>query len=146
MLSILGPLAALMGLELDATMERLKRQALLWGLLAVLGVVATGFVLVAINAALTVPFGPVVAPLLIAAAALVIALLVYFVFHLLEARQARREAEKQRSTEMTALIATAAITALPLLLPTLRKVGLPAGGVAAAAYALLRQKPSRRDD
>lgn len=146
MLAILGPLASLMGLELDATLGRARRQALLWGLLAALGIVAIGFVLVAINAALTLSYGPVVAPLLVAAAALLLALAVYLVFHVIAAREARREAERQKSTEMTALIATTAIAALPLLLPTLRKVALPAGGVAAATYALLRARAARHDD
>jgi Ca2+/Na+ antiporter len=146
MLAILGPLASLMGLELDTTLARARRQALLWGLLAALGIVAIGFVLVAINAALTLSYGPVVAPLLVAAAALVLALAVYLVFHVIAAREARREAERQKSTEMTALIATTAIAALPLLLPTLRKVALPAGGVAAATYALLRARAARHDD
>jgi Ca2+/Na+ antiporter len=146
MLALLGPLASLMGLELDATLGRAKHQALLWGLIAAFGLIAIGFVLVAINAALALSFGPVVAPLIIAAAALVLALVVYLVFHLIAAREARREAERQKTTEMTALIATTAIAALPLLLPTLRKVALPAGGVAAATYALLRARPSKRDD
>lgn len=145
MLAILGPLAALVGVELDSLQDRLKRQAILWATLAVLGLVAVTFILVAINTALTYAVGPVIAPLMIAGAALLVALAVYLVFHIRETMEHRRQAEKKRSAEMTALVTTAAITALPLVLPTLKKVGLPAGAVAAAIFSLLQAKALRRD-
>jgi cytochrome bd-type quinol oxidase subunit 2 len=145
MLAILGPLAALAGLELDTLKDRFQRQAILWGLLGALGIVAISFVLVAINNALTYAVGPVIAPLIMAAAALIVAIAVYLVFSFRDSVEKQKEAERKHSAEMTALITTAAITALPLILPTLKKVGLPAGGAAAAVYSLLQAKALRRD-
>lgn len=146
MLALLGPLGALMGLEAQALKDRFKRQAVLWGSLAALGLVAASFILVAINNALTLAVGPIIAPLIIAAAALLIGIVVFLVFHFRETVEAHNDAEKKRRAEVTALITTAAITAIPLILPTLRRVGLPAGGAAAAIYSLLQSKAFRHHD
>jgi uncharacterized integral membrane protein len=146
MLALLGPLGALLGIEAASIKERLKRQAMLWGIVGALSFIALAFVLVSINTALTYLVGPVIAPLIIAGVALLVAAIVYGVFHFRETMEAHREAEKKRSAEMTALITTAAITAIPLILPTLKKVGVPTASAAAAAYSLLQSKAFRRDD
>jgi hypothetical protein len=146
MLALLGPLGALMGIEAASIKDRLKRQALLWGILGGLGLIAIGFVLVAINNALTFVVGPIVAPLIIAGAALLVGLVVYGVFHFRATVEAHNDAEKARRAEVTALITTAAITAIPLILPTLKRVGVPAGGAAAAIYSLLQSKAFRDRD
>ena len=146
MLALLGPLGALLGLEAVSLKDRFKRQAILWGTLGALGVVAIAFVLVAINNALTFAVGPIIAPLIIAGAALLIGVVVFLIFHFRETVEAHNDAEKKRRAEVTALITTAAITAIPLILPTLKRVGVPAGGAAAAAiYSLLQSKAFRRD-
>ena len=145
MLALLGPLGALLGLEAASLKDRFKRQAILWGTLGALGLIAIAFVLVAINNALTLAVGPIVAPLIIAGAALLIGVVVFLVFHFRETVEAHNDAEKIRRAEVTALITTVAITAIPLILPTLRKVGVPARGVAAAIYSLLQTKAFRRD-
>jgi predicted phage tail protein len=144
MLAILAPLASLLRLELSAIQARIKRQAVLWGTLGVLGLVAATFVLVSINTALTFAVGPVVAPLIIAGAALLIGIIVFLVFHLRETMEARQEAERKHNAEVTALVTTAAITALPLILPTLKKVGVPAGSALAAAYSLFGSRHGKR--
>ena len=147
MLALLGPLGALLGIEAQSLKDRLKRQAVLIGTLGALGVVSVTFILVAINTALTFAFGPVIAPLIIAGAALLIGIIVFAIFHMRETMEAKEDAQKKRSAETTALITTAAITAIPLILPTLRRIGLPAGGAAAAAiYSLLQTKAFKRDD
>jgi hypothetical protein len=146
MLALLGPLGALLGVEAASLKDRFKRQAVLWGTLGVLGLIALAFVLVAINSALTFAVGPVVAPLIIAGTALLIGIVVFLVFHFRETVEAHNDAEKKRRAEVTALVTTAAITAIPLILPTLRKVGVPAGGVAAAVYSLLQSKAFRHHD
>jgi hypothetical protein len=145
MLALLGPLGALLGLEAASIKEKLKRQAVLWGILGMLGIVAVAFILVSINNALTFAVGPIVAPLIIAGAALLMGIVVFLVFHFRETVEAHNDAEKKRNAEVTALITTAAITAIPLILPTLKRVGLPAGGAAAAIYSLLQSKAFRRD-
>ena len=144
MFAVLAPLASLLGIEVATLEARLKRRALLWGILAGLGLIAISFLLVALNSALTYTFGPVIAPLLIAGAALLLAVTVFLLNHLREAREARLDAERKRSTEITSLAVTAAIAALPVLVPVLRKAIVPAGGALAAAYALLSEKTSRR--
>ena len=146
MLALLGSLGALLGIEVASVKERLKRQALLWGTLGALGLTAVAFILVAVNSALTLALGPVVAPLVIAGAALFIAIAVFLIFHFRETVEAHNDAEKKRRAEVTALVTTAAITAIPLILPTLKRIGVPAGWVAAAAYSLLQSKAFRHRD
>ena len=146
MLALLGPLGALLGIEAASIKDRVKRQAVLWGSLGALGLIAVAFILVAINTALTYLVGPVIAPLIIAGAAILIGLVVYGVFHFRETMEAKRDEEKKRSAEMTALVTTAVITAIPLVLPMLKKVGVPTASAAAAACSLLQSKAFRRDD
>ncbi len=146
MLALLGPLGALLGIEAASIKDKLKRQVLLWGTLGALGLIAATFVLIALNNALSLVLGPIVAPLSIAGGALVIALIVYAVFHFRATIEARNDAEKARRAEVTALITTAAITAIPLILPTLKRIGVPAGGAAAAVYSLLQSKAFRDRD
>jgi uncharacterized membrane-anchored protein len=145
MLALLGPLGALLGLEAASIKDRLQRQALMWGSLGVLGIIAIVSILVAINTALALTVGPIIAPLIIAGAALLIGIAVFLIFHFRDTAEARRDAEKKRSAEVTALITTAAITALPLILPMIKKVGLPAGGAAAAIFSLMHARALRRD-
>jgi hypothetical protein len=146
MLALLGPLGALLGIEAASIKDRLKRQAILWGIVGVLGLIAVAFVLVSINTALTYAVGPVIAPLIIAGVALLVAAIVYAIFHFRETMEAHRDAEKKRSAEVTALITTAAITAIPLIFPMLKRVGVPTASAAAAAYSLLQSKAFRHDD
>jgi hypothetical protein len=146
MLALLAPLGALLGIEAASIKDKLKRQAVLFGTLGVLGIIALSFVLIAINNALTFAVGPIIAPLIIAGAALLVGLVVYAVFHFRATVEAHNDAEKARRAEVTALITTAAITAIPLILPTLKRVGVPAGGAAAAIFSLLQSKAFRDRD
>jgi hypothetical protein len=146
MLALLAPLGALLGIEAASIKDKLKRQAILFGTLGVLGIIALSFVLIAINNALTFAVGPIIAPLIIAGAALLVGLVVYAVFHFRATLEAHNDAEKARRAEVTALITTAAITAIPLILPTLKRVGVPAGGAAAAIFSLLQSKAFRDRD
>ena len=146
MLALLAPLGALLGIEAASIKDKLKRQAILFGTLGVLGIIALSFVLIAINNALTFAVGPIIAPLIIAGAALLVGLFVYAVFHFRATLEAHNDAEKARRAEVTALITTAAITAIPLILPTLKRVGVPAGGAAAAIFSLLQSKAFRDRD
>lgn len=142
MFALIGPLASLLGFEAEALKERLQRQAIVFALVGVFAMIAVAFLLVAINSALTLSFGPVVAPLLLAAGALFIAAVIFLVGYMRDSAETRRETEKKRSAESTALITTAALTALPFLLqsPLLKRVGIPLGGALAAAFFLSRSK------
>lgn len=148
MLSLLGPLASLLGIEVGTLIERYRRDAFVWVAIASFIGIGGLFLLIAANSALTLSFGPVVAPLMMAGGALVIALLVYLAARIHAAYGARAEAERRHSAETTALVTTAAMTAVPLLAKSglLRKVGLPLGGALAAAYFLSRSSSANRDD
>jgi hypothetical protein len=74
MLALLAPLASLLGIEVATLRERLQRHALIFGAVGIFIAIAVVFVLVAINTALTFSFGPVIAPLMIAGASLLVAL------------------------------------------------------------------------
>ena len=71
--------------------------------------------------------GPIWSPLIIAGGALVIAIILFVALQIQEAALKRRAEERRREAESTALIASAAIKALPELLasPAVRDVGLP---------------------
>ena len=148
MFSLLAPLASLLGIELEALTERLQRHALVWAIVSAFAVVAAIFLLVAANSALTLAVGPVVAPLIMAGTALFIALVVYLAWHVIDSAEVRREVERKRSSETTALVTTAALAALPMLLKSslLKRVGIPAGGALAAAYLLSRRTRNHHDE
>ena len=146
MLGLLAPLLSLLGIETDRALDSVKRHAVVWGIIAALGVVVLVCLVVAANAALSLAVGPVVAPLIIAVAAALIALIVYLVAAAQDAAAKRREEERRKAAETSALVSSAVIGALPLLLksPLLRDIGVPA--VAAIATALLLRKADRPDE
>jgi hypothetical protein len=142
MLALLAPLASLLGIEVGALIERYRREALVWGIVAAFLAIGAIFLLVAANAELSLSFGPIIAPLMLGGAAILIALAVYLAARIKAGAAARAEAERKRGAETTAIVTSAAITAVPLLVksPLFKKVGLPLGGALAAAYLL--SKPS----
>ena len=148
MLALLAPLASLLGIEASDIKDRLQRQAILFSVIGAFGLIALIFVLVAINSALTVEFGPVVAPLIIAGASLMIAIVVLLIMQLQNSAAERRKAEKRHDAEIASLATTAAISALPLILrsPLLKQVAVPAAAALAAAFLLRRSKSPRHDD
>jgi len=142
----LMPLAALLGFEVEAITDRVKRTILLNGLMALFGLVGAIFLLVAAYVALADWLSPLYAALIIAGVFLLAALSVY-VSNQIAAGRAKREAlTKKRSNETSAFVTTAAITALPALLksPMVRRFGLPAAAL--AAFLLVRNGGDRSDD
>ena len=144
MAAILASLLSLAGIEAASVSAHLKRQAIVWGSIAALGIVVIAFLLVAANTALSYAVGPVVAPLIIAVVATLLGLAVFLVTHLQDNIAARQAAEKQKKAEITALATTALLTAIPLILrsPLFKEIGLPAG--AALASALMLREPRDR--
>jgi len=138
MLAILAPLLSLAGIEAASVTANLKRQTIVWGAIAALGIVVVAFLLVAANTALSYVVGPVIAPLIIAVVATLVALTIFLVAHLQDNIAARQAAEKQKKAEVTALVTTALLTAIPLILrsPLFKEVGLPAGAALASAFLL----------
>jgi hypothetical protein len=146
MLAILAPLFSLVGLEADDLKVRLKRQAVVWALMAGFGIIGVAFLCVALNSALTLAVGPIVAPLLIAVAATLLALATFLTAQLVEHAQARRMAERKKSADVTSLITAAAITAVPLILrsPLMKEFGIPAGAALASALWFGKQDGRRK--
>jgi hypothetical protein len=147
MLAILGPLLSLLGLEAASLTTNVKRQAIVWGLIGALGVIFVAFLLVAANTALTYAVGPVIAPLIIAVAAAVIGIGIFLFAHLQDNAEAKRKAEKEKSAEMTALVTTALITAVPLIVrsPLFKKIGIPAGALLASGLLLRKSGEPHHD-
>ena len=137
---LLLPLASLLGIEFDELADRIKRNALAYGAVAALLVIALVFLLVALSNWLSVLWGPVLGPLALAGFALLLALIVYGSIAITHRAEKRRSHQRQATAQRTALVTTAAASALPLLLRSrlLRKVGLPLGGVLAAVFLLSR--------
>jgi len=111
---------------------------------ALIGVV---FLLVALYTGMVDWLGPIWGPLAIAGGALVVALGIFIGIRIAAGIAARREAERRHSAEKTALVTTAAITAVPMLLksPLMKQIGLPVGGALAALY-LLSKPGGHKDD
>jgi hypothetical protein len=76
----------------------------------------------------------------------VLALAVYLGTRVGEGRRRREVAEKRRSTETSAFVTTAALTALPVMLksPLARTLMLPAAAI--AAYLLVRGGSDKSDE
>lgn len=143
MLAVLTPLLSLFGIELAAITDSAKRHAILWGIIGAFAVICLAFLLVALNEALAGVFGPIVAPLVIAAAAALGAVIALAVASMQDAAAARRTAERKRVTESSALMTSAVAAAIPVILrsPLLREFGLPAGAAIASALLLRKGGP-----
>jgi hypothetical protein len=132
MLGLLLPLASLFGLEADALLDQLKRNAVAYAAALVFGLIGMVFLLVAANVALSVVLGPIWAPLALAGLAIALALAIFLSLRIRVAAEKRQRAQKRRSTETTALVTTAALTALPMLFGShfLRNAAPPAAALA----------------
>lgn len=141
---LLLPLAAILGIEVDELVDNARKNAIAWGAIGLFGLVSLAFLLVAAHTALVDWIGPIWAPLLIAGLSLLAALAIYISLRIMDDIAKRREAQRRHSAEATALVTTAAITALPMVMksPLMRNIGLPLGGALAALYLL--SKPGER--
>ena len=135
-MGLLAPLAALLGIETDALIDKARRQAIVLAVVALFSLIAIASLLVALYLWLSTVWSPTIAALAIAGGAIVIALLVYGISRMTEGSKKAKEADRRRANETTALITTAALTALPMLFrsPAARTIGLPLAAVAAAAF------------
>ncbi|HQZ11586.1 MAG TPA: phage holin family protein [Devosia sp.] len=143
MLNLLTPLASLLGIEAGEIVERAKKNAGLWGTIAAFALIALVFLLVAAHAGLTMWVGPIWAPLIIAGVAALIALIAYVVGRVSAEAQRKKEMQRRKSAETAALVTTATVTAVPLLLksPLLKTVGIPLGAALALWLVMSRRKP-----
>lgn len=134
----LVPLAGLLGIEVEALTERVKRSIILYAMMAAFGVIGVSFLLAAGFFALTQEMGPIYAALVFGGVFILLAGIVLLSMRMGEARRKKIATEKRRNKDTTALVTTAALTALPVLLksPAIRTLGLPAAAI--AAYLLMR--------
>jgi hypothetical protein len=139
--------ASVLGIEVDELLEHMKRNAMAWSAVAFFALIGFAFLLVALHAWLAELWGPIVAPLVIGAGGIFIAVAIWATLAISENIARRRAARRRNAAEKTALVTTAALTALPLVLKSdiMKKVGIPVGGALAAAYLLARPTGSHHD-
>lgn len=147
---LLALAASVLGIEVDELLEHFKKNVMAWSAVALFALIGFAFLLVALNAWFTAMWGPIIAPLAIAGGALVVAGAIWAAIVITDSIAKRRSAQRRNSAEKTALVTTAALTAVPLLMKSdlMRKIGIPVGGALAAAYLLSKPggQNDRRDD
>jgi hypothetical protein len=138
-MGLIAPLAALFGLELEDVAARAKAAAILYGLMGLFLLAGVIFLTIAGYIALADLFSPLIAALILSGVFLLLALALYLGTLLSKGRQRRALVERRRSSESSAFLTTAALTALPVFLksPLIVKLGLPAAAI--TAIALLRE-------
>jgi len=144
---LLALAASVLGIEVDELLGHLKRNATAWSAVAFFALIGAAFLLVGLNAWLTLLWGSIVAPLVIGMGATVVALAIWAAIAISDNIARRRAAQRRSAAEKTALVTTAALTALPLVLKSdiMKKVGIPVGGALAAAYLLAKPTGSHPD-
>jgi NADH:ubiquinone oxidoreductase subunit 6 (subunit J) len=144
-MNMLGPLAGLLGIEVEAITDRAKKLAIVYSVIALFLLIGCAFLIAAGFFALTIEVGPIYAALILGGGFLVLALAVFLGAQIGEGNRKRRVAERRRSSETGAFVTTAALTALPVLLrsPLIRTLGLPAAAL--AAFLLVRNADSKDD-
>ena len=137
---LLALAASVLGIEVDELLEHFKNNAMAWSAVALFALIGLAFLLVALHAWFALIWGPIVAPLVIGAGAIVVALGIYAAIAITDSIAKRRAAQRRNAAEKTALVTTAALTALPLVLKSdiMKKVGITIGGALAAAYLLAK--------
>lgn len=145
---LLVPIAALLGFEVEEIIDRIKSLAIANAVIGLFGLLTLVFLLVAGFLALATRLGPIYTSLIFAAVFFVIALGTYISLKVAENNRKRHIAEKRRSSETSAFVTSAALTALPILLksPIIRNVGLPLAAAVGAAMFIGKSRNDRLDD
>lgn len=145
-MNFMVPLASLLGLEVDHIADRIKHAVVVNAFIIVFGLMGAGFLIAAGFMALAQIVGSIYAALIFAGTFLLLALAVYAGMRIGEGRRKREIVEKRRSSETNALLTTAALSALPMVLrsPLLRTIGLPVAAV--AAFLLIRSSSDSDPD
>lgn len=142
-MGLLAPLAAFLGIEAESIVARTKVMVAVYAAIAVLSMLAAGFLIASGYIALAASVGSLYAALIFGGGFAVLALVVYLGAMIGQSRRRRKVAERRRSSEAGAFLTTAALTALPAVMrsPLVIKLGLPAAAV--AAFLMMRDN---RDD
>ncbi|KFC62528.1 hypothetical protein FF80_03623 [Devosia sp. LC5] len=144
-MNLLVPLAALLGIEVEAITDRAKKLAIVYAVISLFLLLGCFFLVAAGFFALTTQIGPIYAALVLGGVFIVLALAVFAGAQIGESNRKRRASERRRSSETGAFVTTAALTALPVLLrsPAIRTLGLPAAAL--AAFLLIRNAGDKDD-
>lgn len=142
---LLMPLAGLFGIEVEEITERVRAMAIIYALIGLFLLLGLGFLLAAGFMLVAARLGPLYAALIFAGAFLLLALAVYLGARIGERRHKRQLVDRRRASETGTLLATAAVTALPVMLkaPLPVKLGLPLAGL--VALALMRDDDADED-
>ncbi|UXN75221.1 hypothetical protein N8D56_10295 [Devosia sp. A8/3-2] len=144
-MNLLVPLAALLGIEVEAITDRAKKLVIVYAVISLFLLLGCFFLVAAGFFALTTQIGPIYAALVLGGVFLVLALAVFVGAKIGESNRKRRTSERRRSSETGAFVTTAVLTALPVLLrsPVIRSLGLPAAAL--AAFLLIRNADDKDD-
>lgn len=136
-MNLLVPLAGLLGIEIEHITERVRNAIILNAVIIVFAAIGAGFLVAAGYIAVAQQLGGLYAALIFGGAFLLLALAVYLGSLIGKGQHKKAVAEKRRSSETSAFVTTAAVTALPVLLksPLVRRFGIPAAAIAAFMLA-----------
>jgi hypothetical protein len=142
-MSLLGPLAAILGIEAESIIARTRAMMIAYVLMGLFALVGISFLFGAGYMALADALSPIIAALIFGGVFLLLALAVYLGTMVGEGKRRKAAAERRRSSETGAFLTTAALTAIPAVMksPLIVRLGLPAAAL--AAFAMMRD---RRDD
>ena len=116
MMTGLGPLlASLAAIDIAAVMSRVRRNGIVYGFALLFLLTAYALVVAALAVYLGGLWGMPMALLVVAGGALVLALIMYFWVATANRAEARRKREAAAANSSKALMATAALSALPLI-------------------------------
>lgn len=145
-MNLLVPLAGLLGIEVEHITERVRNAVILNALMLIFGLAGIGFLIGAGFLAVAQQLGGIYAALIFGGGFLLLGLAVYLGSMIGKGRRKHQVAVKRRSSETSAFVTTAALTALPVLMksPLVLKLGLPAAAL--AALLLVRGGSDETDD
>lgn len=147
MLQILAPLlSGILGEELRSAATQARRSAIFLSLIGISVLVGLVFLLMAAFLTLERHYGGPCAALIMAGSAFLLAIIVLAIMKIIAASERKRR-RRRVEADKSALVATAAIAAVPAILKRpILAVALPLAGIAAMAFLAdsKRSKKSRR--
>ena len=143
MLKLLAPLLTSVAAgEVGLVINRLKRNAVFAGIIAVLAIVGVIFLVVAAYIALAERYGEMHASLILAGSAFGLAIITYIIMKIVE-RAARNRQSERAKVDASALLTVAALAAAPVVLRSRALMMLAVPLVAFAGLSLLT-KPKKK--
>ena len=136
-MGLLTSLTALLGVEVKSTLEQVKRSVVALVVIALFSSISFTFLLIAAFISPTYWLGPLWTALALETGSALIAIGFWAILRIIYSRARRIEAKQRRSNKTTALVTTAALTALPMLVksPLARNLGLPLVGILTLALS-----------